>query len=308
MKKKVLLMGKSGSGKTSMRSIIFADYIGKYTSNMGATIEVENSQIRFLGNLVLNVWDCGGQDAFMENYFSSQREKIFKNVEVLIYVFDVGSRDIEQDFQYYQSCLEAIMQHSPEAKVFCLVHKMDLIQEEEREMLFREREKILRNLSKPLKITCFQTSIWQETLYQSWSSIVSTLVPNYENLEVSLKNFANIIEADELLLLEQRTFLKICHYQRNANRDAHRFEKLSNILKQFKLSCSKVLAQIQSIEVCNSRFTALIDVFTSNTYIMVILFDPSIQLSAISINIRNARKEFEKLERDNHLQCLNMIG
>jgi predicted GTPase len=28
MKKKVLLMGRSGSGKTSMRSIIFANYIG----------------------------------------------------------------------------------------------------------------------------------------------------------------------------------------------------------------------------------------------------------------------------------------
>jgi predicted GTPase len=28
MKSKVLLMGKSGSGKTSMRSIIFANYLG----------------------------------------------------------------------------------------------------------------------------------------------------------------------------------------------------------------------------------------------------------------------------------------
>ena len=31
MKKKVLLMGKSGSGKTSMRSIIFANYIARDT-------------------------------------------------------------------------------------------------------------------------------------------------------------------------------------------------------------------------------------------------------------------------------------
>jgi hypothetical protein len=30
MKKKVLLMGKSGAGKTSMRSIIFANYIGEF--------------------------------------------------------------------------------------------------------------------------------------------------------------------------------------------------------------------------------------------------------------------------------------
>uniref|UniRef100_A0A674MAY6 Ras-related GTP-binding protein n=1 Tax=Takifugu rubripes TaxID=31033 RepID=A0A674MAY6_TAKRU len=71
MKKKVLLMGKSGSGKTSMRSIIFANYIARDTRRLGATIDVEHSHVRFLGNLVLNLWDCGGQDTFMENYFTS---------------------------------------------------------------------------------------------------------------------------------------------------------------------------------------------------------------------------------------------
>lgn len=33
----VLLMGKSGSGKTSMRSIIFANYIARDTRRLGAT-------------------------------------------------------------------------------------------------------------------------------------------------------------------------------------------------------------------------------------------------------------------------------
>ena len=37
-------------------------------------VDVEHSHVRFLGNLVLNIWDCGGQEAFMENYFASQRE------------------------------------------------------------------------------------------------------------------------------------------------------------------------------------------------------------------------------------------
>ena len=33
----VLLMGKSGAGKTSMRSIIFANYIARDTRRLGAT-------------------------------------------------------------------------------------------------------------------------------------------------------------------------------------------------------------------------------------------------------------------------------
>ena len=34
--------------------------------------------------------------------------------QVLIYVFDVESRELEKDLHYYQSCLEAIIQNSPE--------------------------------------------------------------------------------------------------------------------------------------------------------------------------------------------------
>lgn len=98
-KRKVLLMGKSGSGKTSMKSIIFANYIARDTSRLGPTIEVEHAHVkwvikgwrrrmdgycRFLGNLVLHLWDCGGQETFLENYLISQRDQIFKNVQVLI--------------------------------------------------------------------------------------------------------------------------------------------------------------------------------------------------------------------------------
>ena len=78
----------------------------------------------------------------MENYFASQRENIFRNVEVLIYVFDVESRELEKDMHYYQSCLEALIQHSVDAKVFCLIHKMDLVQEEHRDKVSEGNEAI----------------------------------------------------------------------------------------------------------------------------------------------------------------------
>lgn len=296
MKKKVLLMGKSGSGKTSMRSIIFANYIARDTRRLGATIDVEHSHVRFLGNLVLNLWDCGGQEAFMENYFASQKDTIFRNVEVLIYVFDVESRELEKDLHYYQSCLEAILQNSAEAKIFCLVHKMDLVPEEQRDRIFRLRQEDLNRLSKPLECVCFKTSIWDETLYKAWSSIVYTLIPNVQQLESNLQQFTNIIDANEVLLFERATFLIISHCQRKPHHDVHRFEKVSNIIKQFKLSCSKLAAQFQSMEVRNSNFAAFIDVFTPNTYIMVIMADPTMPPAATLINIKNARKHFEKLE------------
>jgi len=235
-------MGKNGSGKTSMRSIIFANYIARDTRRLGATIDVEHSHVRLLGNLTLNLWDCGGQEAFMENYFASQKENIFRNVAVLIYVFDVESRELEKDMHYYQSCLEAIMTHSPDAKVFCLVHKMDLVQEDQRDVVFKEREEDLKRLSRPIGVTCFRTSIWDETLYKAWSQIVHLLIPNVETVERKLGELSEAICADEILLFERATFLVIASARRpgSEHEDAHRFEKISNIVKQFKLSCAKI--------------------------------------------------------------------
>jgi Ras-related GTP-binding protein A/B len=102
-------MGKSGAGKTSMRSIIFANFMARDTMRLAPTRkrirdsmilwsiiicpdiflpwlldEVEHVDVRFLGNLVLNLWDCGGQFGYFERYF--ENDAIFRNVEVLIFV------------------------------------------------------------------------------------------------------------------------------------------------------------------------------------------------------------------------------
>eukprot|EP00004_Rigifila_ramosa_P007280 TRINITY_DN18225_c0_g1_i1.p1 TRINITY_DN18225_c0_g1~~TRINITY_DN18225_c0_g1_i1.p1 ORF type:complete len:316 (-),score=82.73 TRINITY_DN18225_c0_g1_i1:20-835(-) len=268
---------------------------------LGATIDVEHSHVRFLGNLVLNLWDCGGQEAFMENYFDSQKDHIFRNVEVLIYVFDIESREVQKDLHYYQSCLEAILQNSKTAKVFCLLHKMDLIPEDQREQVFKQREQELKQISQPLKAICFRTSIWDETLYKAWSSIVYSLIPNIKTLEAHLENFSQICEADEVVLFERATFLVISHATNKPHRDIHRFEKISNIIKQFKLSCTKAQSQFQSMEVRNSQFAAFIDVFTTNTFIMVVMSDPTIESAPTLINISIARNHFEKFIMSNNV-------
>eukprot|EP00010_Vexillifera_abyssalis_P006988 CAMPEP_0201546224 /NCGR_PEP_ID=MMETSP0173_2-20130828/2576_1 /ASSEMBLY_ACC=CAM_ASM_000268 /TAXON_ID=218659 /ORGANISM="Vexillifera sp., Strain DIVA3 564/2" /LENGTH=325 /DNA_ID=CAMNT_0047954831 /DNA_START=52 /DNA_END=1025 /DNA_ORIENTATION=- len=293
-KRKVLLMGKSGAGKTSMRSIIFANYLARDTIRLGATFDVEHSHVRFLGNLVLNIWDCGGQDAFMDRYLSSQRDHIFRNVEVMIYLFDIESPDVKSDLLYYRSCVEAIMAHSKDAKIFCLVHKMDLVPESAREKVFSEKEKELVQLSLPLKISTFSTSIWDETLYGAWSSIVYSLIPNVNALERSLDQFCKICEADEVVLFERATFLVICHATHNAPKDQNRFEKISNIVKHFKLSCSKAGTSLSSMEVRNSQFSAFLDHFTDTTHVCVLTTDPRVRFTAVQTNVKAARAHFEK--------------
>jgi Ras-related GTP-binding protein A/B len=84
--------------------------------------------------------------------------------------------------------------------------------------------------------------------------------------------------------------------------DGHRFERISNIIKQFKISCAKSLSQFQGMEVRNSQFTSFIDLFTGNTYIMVIMAGngSKIPTALTQLNIAAARKHFEKFIPENN--------
>ena len=314
---------------------------------------------------MLNLWDCGGQDAFYESYFERDRETIFRGVELLIYVFDIESETPEKDFDHFCGVLEAIEENSPDARIFLLIHKMDLVAEEDREAILEDRKQLIEESCISCGVEnfqCFGTSIWDETLYKAWSEIVTNLIPNIRLLESHLNKFCRICDADEVVLFERATFLVISqaqggssgddgliedgitgtppsslpdhasdpydsmglspsrmgggtaedtgseiiansmdattlpstsishtpsdipvdmdsaavtpmpthrHHSRTPHFDAHRFEKISNIIKQFKLSCGKAQSQFQGMQVQNSRFTAYIDQFTVNTYIMV---------------------------------------
>lgn len=292
---KVLLMGRAGSGKTSMRSIIFANYLARDTYRFTFTVDINRSRVRFLGNLVLSLWDCGGQGLFMEQYFLSQKDQIFKNVEVLIYVFEVVSNEPEKDMDYYKSCLSALKDLSKTAKIFCLIHKMDLVNDTMRDKVFQQKEQEILSVSEGFKVTCFKTSIWDETLYKAWSDIVNILLPNVSDLKLKLSDFCNASSADEVVLFEKYTFLVIANHDNIGHKDGHRFEKISNIIKQFKLACIKTNFQFQSMTFKNSSFTAFVEEFTKSTYIMVIVSDPDVETEAISLNIKVSRDYFDSL-------------
>jgi len=201
-------MGASGSGKTSMRSLIFSNNPASMTQRLGATIDVEQNHVRFLGDLILNLWDCGGQDAFMDSYLSTQQATIFSHVGVLIYVFEVESRSIARDLEYYAECLAALRKYSPNAAVFLLVHKMDLVRQPKATVLEKKTVE-LKQASGDTQITVFGTSIYDESLYKAWSQIVHTLIPNASVLTRHLDKLAAACNATEVILFERTTFLVI---------------------------------------------------------------------------------------------------
>ena len=100
----------------------------------------------------------------MDSYLSIQQSTIFQHVGVMIYVFEVETRNMEKDLDYYKACLAALQKFSPNASVFLLVHKMDLARGPKMETLAR-KAKELKEVSGDVDVTVFGTSIYDESLY-----------------------------------------------------------------------------------------------------------------------------------------------
>ena len=188
------------------------------------------------------------QDAFTENYLTSQRHSVFSEVGVLIYVFDVESREFDgregqnfRDLNTYNAVIKALEEFSPQAHVFTLVHKMDLVQSEHRERVLQDKTDAIRERSERFRsdVQTYGTSIWDQTLYKAWGMIVHSLIPNLDVIEWYLTRLAIATEAEEIVLFERVTFLTVTSVTSKVgeqNPYFDRYERLSNIIKTFKHS------------------------------------------------------------------------
>ena len=85
---KILLMGNKGSGKTSIKSIIFQQKLPKDTIRLAPTNEIEEIHVNIMGSININLIDCCCKDEYNNKYFDTKKEKIFSKVDILIFVID----------------------------------------------------------------------------------------------------------------------------------------------------------------------------------------------------------------------------
>lgn len=85
---KILLMGKMGVGKTSIKSIIFQNKSAKDSLNLAFTNEVEESHLRFMKIISLDLLDCCSKEDFIKQYFDTKKNAIFSNVDILVFVVE----------------------------------------------------------------------------------------------------------------------------------------------------------------------------------------------------------------------------
>ena len=124
---KILLFGPQNAGKTSLMRTTCLGYNFMKVANLKPTKGISRENFIFRGIMELNVWDAGGQERYMERYFSeSQRELIFSEVTTAIFMVD--SAVVDPKFsEVFDKFLTYIFEFSPYiGKVYVLLNKIDL--------------------------------------------------------------------------------------------------------------------------------------------------------------------------------------
>lgn len=102
--KKILLLGKAGAGKTSIKSIIFQNKAAADTLKLCSTNEIEETHLYFINNRPITILDCSSKDDYIRQYFNTKKKIIFLNVEILIFVVqpEDNNKIEEEEASYFE--------------------------------------------------------------------------------------------------------------------------------------------------------------------------------------------------------------
>ena len=129
-------MGKAGVGKTSLMKTTCEGHNFLQTINIPPTKGISRENYLFRGLLEITLWDAGGQQKYLEKYFSPiQREIVFSEVDIPIFMVDTSEDPKDQEL--FTQFLDHIFKYSPNLKkVYVFLNKIDL--EQAKPKLFHE--------------------------------------------------------------------------------------------------------------------------------------------------------------------------
>ncbi len=117
--------------------------------NLKPTKGVSRENFIFRGIMELSIWDLGGQETYMERYFSeSQRELVFSEVSTAVFMVDSSVEDSKTK-DTFDNFVKYIFEFSPEInKVYVLLNKIDL-QDSKEDKIYEE---LIEGINDDLKL------------------------------------------------------------------------------------------------------------------------------------------------------------
>jgi hypothetical protein len=191
---KILFLGRAGTGKTTIRKIIFEGDDPKelLVNPLDPTRGLSPSVYSWL-DLKIGLFDSSGQE--LESLLNDKDEydMAFDNTDVIVYILDYpiwmsNSKDIIVEVQKIDNIIKS---NSYPARIVIFIHKIDLIANKDRKGILK---KITEELKQIFNVPVFFTSIHPEFIYSLYNAFYE-LLASYSEETVHLKKILdNFIE------------------------------------------------------------------------------------------------------------------
>lgn len=268
---KVLLMGLAAAGKSSIHSIIFEGKTPAQVKNYEATVNYVRSTQSIITS-DLQIFDLGGQESFINAFVGEMAEFIFSDVQVLVWIVDISdSQHISTSKFYFDHAIQKLNEHSKNADVFCLFHKMDLIKEDLRKQVLESMKGYFIS-EEPIKIHYYGTSIFDVSLFDAMGKVIQKFV---------YKSDEQIVASDKIkqYLSENNHLLGISLFSREGIAVFEAGEHISKL----SLPANLFLSVFHQFQDNSGEQTTLQSVFKTDNYIFLFQkFDSNALLTGIS--------------------------
>lgn len=175
VKKKILLVGRAATGKSSIKQVIFEGKAPqKLLSNpLEPTRGLTPSVYSWL-DLDLGIFDSAGQELDYLLDDKNEQTLAFENTDIIIYMFDylMWIENNEIIIKDIKKISRIIKQESYNAKIILFLHKIDLIKEENREQNIKN---IQRKIKEQLNLQIYFTSLYPNLIYNTYNAFYEIL-------------------------------------------------------------------------------------------------------------------------------------
>ncbi len=226
MEKKIIIVGPSGAGKTTLRKIFFEGENSSKVLEYG--LEPTRGQDSVLLNLSekIGIFDLGGQEN--QRWFETDEKKIFHDAKIILAVFEITS-PFKNINNFLEKLIEIRDQLTPLSMIFILMHKIDLVFQENIIEISKIIYKIIRNV-KLIKV--FFTSVKSDYIAQTFSYFIDILKACIIDIEDLDKSSYYLLE--EILkliyIIYKKEFISKKDLQNRLNRSEKVVEKVLNYL------------------------------------------------------------------------------
>ncbi len=123
--KKVIVIGLDNAGKTSVINILQRDLGLDTLLNIKPTRGILREMVE-LQSLKMSLWDLSGQKQYREQFTVEEKNIIFDEVDIILYVVDIQDSNRFQDvFDYLDNVLKIITRFQEQPTFIILFHKAD---------------------------------------------------------------------------------------------------------------------------------------------------------------------------------------